>query len=85
MVRSQCVTEGTGCRLNAMICSSIGTFNEGTSEAESLFRVQATAICGSGYRKFSANKRFGLGSNNKNEKTDLLSLDMDDEYGERLS
>ncbi|HAS7002937.1 TPA: MSHA biogenesis protein MshP [Vibrio parahaemolyticus] len=42
------VTEGTGCRLNAMICSSIGTFNEGTSEAESLFRVQATAICGSG-------------------------------------
>ena len=36
------------CRLNAMSCSSIGTFSTGTSDAESLYRVQATAICGSG-------------------------------------
>ncbi|HHF2920621.1 TPA: MSHA biogenesis protein MshP [Vibrio diabolicus] len=42
------VTQGSGCRINTMTCSNIGTFNAGTSEAESLFRVQATAICGSG-------------------------------------
>ncbi|EJO2025890.1 MSHA biogenesis protein MshP [Vibrio parahaemolyticus] len=42
------VTQGTSCQLRAMTCSNIGTFNAGTSEAESLFRVQATAICGSG-------------------------------------
>ncbi|QLK45748.1 MSHA biogenesis protein MshP [Vibrio owensii] len=42
------VTEGTGCQINAMTCEKIGTFNASTSEAESLFRVQATAICGSG-------------------------------------
>ncbi|MGR5302081.1 MSHA biogenesis protein MshP [Vibrio alfacsensis] len=42
------VTQGTGCQLKAMTCSTIGTFNPGTSEAESLFKVQATAICGSG-------------------------------------
>lgn len=42
------VTEGTGCQINAMACEKIGTFNASTSEAESLFRVQATAICGSG-------------------------------------
>ncbi|EGR2324322.1 MSHA biogenesis protein MshP [Vibrio alginolyticus] len=45
------VTQGTGCQLSAMTCSNIGTFNEGTSEAESLFRVQATAVCGSGVSK----------------------------------
>ncbi|ARV73640.1 MULTISPECIES: hypothetical protein [Vibrio] len=42
------ITQGSGCRINTMTCSNIGTFNAGTSEAESLFRVQATAICGSG-------------------------------------
>ncbi|WP_045498112.1 hypothetical protein [Vibrio hyugaensis] len=42
------VTEGTGCQLRAMTCSNIGTFNAGASEAESLFRVQATAVCGTG-------------------------------------
>ncbi|WP_337167207.1 MSHA biogenesis protein MshP [Vibrio parahaemolyticus] len=42
------VTQGTSCQLRAMTCSNVGTFNAGTSEAESLFRVQATAICGSG-------------------------------------
>ncbi|EGQ8246153.1 TPA: MSHA biogenesis protein MshP [Vibrio parahaemolyticus] len=42
------VTQGTSCQLRAMTCSNIGTFNAGTSEAESLFRVQATAVCGSG-------------------------------------
>lgn len=45
------VTQGTGCQLNAMTCSTIGTFNAGTSDAESLFKVQATAICGSGVTK----------------------------------
>ncbi|MGP8308331.1 MSHA biogenesis protein MshP [Vibrio sp. YIC-376] len=42
------ILEGTSCRLNAMTCSRIGTLNQGTSEAHSLFKVQATAICGSG-------------------------------------
>ncbi|AVF66845.1 MSHA biogenesis protein MshP [Vibrio alginolyticus] len=42
------ITQGSGCRINTMTCSNIGTFNAGTSEAESLFRVQATAVCGSG-------------------------------------
>ena len=42
------VTEETGCKLKAMTCSNIGTFNAGTSEAESLFRVQSLATCGSG-------------------------------------
>ena len=42
------VTQGTGCRLNSMSCVDLGTLNAGTSAAESLFRVQATAVCGSG-------------------------------------
>ncbi|GEM75950.1 hypothetical protein [Vibrio sagamiensis] len=42
------IAQGTGCRLNKMTCSSIGSFNAGTSEEESLFRVNAIAICGSG-------------------------------------
>ncbi|WP_423839905.1 MSHA biogenesis protein MshP [Vibrio mytili] len=42
------VTQGTGCTLNSMSCVDLGTLNAGTSAAESLFRVQATAVCGSG-------------------------------------
>ncbi|AUI87072.1 MSHA biogenesis protein MshP [Vibrio azureus] len=42
------VTQGTNCRLNTMSCSLIGSFNAGTAEEESLFRVNAIAICGSG-------------------------------------
>ncbi|MCR9593717.1 MSHA biogenesis protein MshP [Vibrio alginolyticus] len=42
------VTQGTGCRLNSMSCVNLGTLNADTSAAESLFRVQATAVCGSG-------------------------------------
>ena len=45
------VAQGTGCELEAMICSEIGTFNKGPSDAESLFKVQATATCGSGVTK----------------------------------
>ncbi|MCV5390164.1 hypothetical protein OFC62_36185, partial [Escherichia coli] len=40
------VAVGSGCKVNAMACTNIGTFNEGTLDAESLFRVQATATCG---------------------------------------
>lgn len=42
------VAVGSGCKVNAMACTNIGTFNEGTPDAESLFKVQATATCGSG-------------------------------------
>ncbi|HDU8579017.1 MSHA biogenesis protein MshP [Vibrio antiquarius] len=42
------VTQGTGCRLNSISCVKLGTLNADTSAAESLFRVQATAVCGSG-------------------------------------
>ena len=42
------VTQGTGCRLGPMSCVDLGTLNLGTPAAESLFRVQAIAICGSG-------------------------------------
>jgi MSHA biogenesis protein MshP len=42
------VTQNTACRINKMSCLRLGVLNEGTSEAQSLFRVQATAICGSG-------------------------------------
>ncbi|ELB2769613.1 MULTISPECIES: MSHA biogenesis protein MshP [Vibrio] len=45
------VTQGTGCRINSMSCVDLGTLNAGTSAAESLFRVQATAVCGSGLSK----------------------------------
>ncbi|HHX8539896.1 MSHA biogenesis protein MshP [Vibrio chemaguriensis] len=45
------VAQGTGCELKAMTCSEIGTFNKGASDAESLFKVQATATCGSGVTK----------------------------------
>ncbi|HAS6971792.1 MSHA biogenesis protein MshP [Vibrio parahaemolyticus] len=42
------VTKGSGCQVHAMTCTNIGTFNAGTPDAESLFKVQATATCGSG-------------------------------------
>lgn len=42
------VAVGSRCEVNAMACTNIGTFNEGTPDAESLFKVQATATCGSG-------------------------------------
>ncbi len=42
------VTQGTGCTLKSMSCVYLGTLNKDTSAAESLFRVQATAVCGSG-------------------------------------
>ncbi len=42
------VTQGTGCRLSSISCVKLGTLNADTSAAESLFRVQATAVCGSG-------------------------------------
>ncbi|MDF2155634.1 MSHA biogenesis protein MshP [Vibrio sp. CAU 1672] len=42
------VTAGSGCQVSAMTCINIGTFNAGTPDAESLFKVQATATCGSG-------------------------------------
>lgn len=42
------VTQNTACRINKMSCLELGVLNEGASEAQSLFRVQATAICGSG-------------------------------------
>ncbi|EJG1086151.1 MSHA biogenesis protein MshP [Vibrio parahaemolyticus] len=45
------VAQGTGCEIEAMQCSEIGTFNKGASDAESLFKVQATAMCGSGVTK----------------------------------
>ncbi|MFH4535641.1 MSHA biogenesis protein MshP [Vibrio diabolicus] len=41
------VTQGTGCTLKSMSCVYLGTLNKDTSAAESLFRVQATAVCGS--------------------------------------
>ncbi|WP_243975012.1 MSHA biogenesis protein MshP [Vibrio natriegens] len=37
-----------GCEMQAMKCNFIGEFNAAQSDAVSLFRVQATAICGSG-------------------------------------
>ncbi|WP_321283270.1 MSHA biogenesis protein MshP [uncultured Vibrio sp.] len=37
-----------GCEMQAMKCKFIGEFNAGQSDAVSLFRVQATAVCGSG-------------------------------------
>ncbi|MEF1311906.1 MSHA biogenesis protein MshP [Vibrio mytili] len=42
------VTQGTGCTLKSMSCVDLGTLNKDTSAAESLFRVQAKAVCGSG-------------------------------------
>lgn len=42
------ITDGTGCWLKAMTCTRVGTLNQGSVEAQSLFKVQATAICGSG-------------------------------------
>ncbi len=45
------VTQGTGCTLESMSCVYLGTLNKDTSAAESLFRVQATAVCGSGLSK----------------------------------
>jgi len=42
------VMQNTACRINKMSCLKLGVLNKGASEAQSLFRVQATAICGSG-------------------------------------
>lgn len=53
------VAVGSGCKVNAMACTNIGTFNEGTPDAESLFKVQATATCVLGLYRYSVSKRFG--------------------------
>ncbi|HDM8045689.1 TPA: MSHA biogenesis protein MshP [Vibrio campbellii] len=45
------IAVGSGCELKTMTCSEIGTFNKGDSDAETLFKVQAIATCGSGVTK----------------------------------
>ncbi|MFN1552011.1 MSHA biogenesis protein MshP [Vibrio natriegens] len=45
---SPVIAKPKGCEIQAMKCNFIGEFNAAQSDAVSLFRVQATAICGSG-------------------------------------
>ncbi len=42
------IATAEGCQMQAMKCALVGEFNAGESDAESLFKVQATAVCGSG-------------------------------------
>ncbi len=42
------IAKMAGCEIKPMKCNVIGEFNAAQSDTVSLFRVQATAVCGSG-------------------------------------